>query len=140
MWLFSVRTHECDMQLLCLISFLTPLQRRNIGILSQQKKWPRMQSITVQVRLFAAHRDIVGRESLTMQVPYGTTLGDIWQRLVDEYPRLGGYTGHMLYAVNEQYSDPIVSLSNGDYVAFIPPVSGGRDMDLAPTRNRQRGY
>jgi molybdopterin converting factor subunit 1 len=84
-----------------------------------------MRSITVNVRLFAAHRDIVGHDSLTLQVPHGTTLGDVWQRLVNDYPRLEGYSGRIMCALNEQYSDPIVALSHGDHIAFIPPVSGG---------------
>jgi molybdopterin converting factor subunit 1 len=85
-----------------------------------------MQFISVEVRFFAAHRDIVGSDTLTLKVARGTTLGDVWKKLIDDYPRLAAYTGSIMCAINEQFSDPIVTLNNGDHIAFIPPVSGGR--------------
>lgn len=81
--------------------------------------------ITVHVRLFAAHRDIVGRPELRLEQQEGTTVGAVWEWLVANYPRLAGYTGRLLYAVNQQFADPSSVLRDGDEVAFIPPVSGG---------------
>lgn len=81
--------------------------------------------ITVQVRFFAGHRDIVGRPEQTFRLERGTTVGDLWARLVAEHPRLGGYTGRLLFAVNQQFAEPATALGDGDEVAFIPPVSGG---------------
>jgi molybdopterin synthase catalytic subunit len=83
--------------------------------------------ICVQVRFFAGQRDIVGQPDITLEVAPGTTIGDLWERLVQEYPRLAGYSGRLLYALNQQYSDPSAPLSDGDEIAFIPPVSGGTD-------------
>lgn len=81
--------------------------------------------ITVHIRLFAGHRDIVGRTELEMQLEPGATVGDAWGRLVADYPRLAGYTGRLLYAVNQEFSQPATPLHDGDELAFIPPVSGG---------------
>jgi molybdopterin synthase catalytic subunit len=83
--------------------------------------------IRVQVRFFAGQRDIVGQPDITLAVEPGTTIGGLWEHLVQEYPRLAGYTGRLLYALNQQYSDLSAPLSDGDEVAFIPPVSGGAD-------------
>ncbi|ABY35087.1 MAG TPA: molybdopterin converting factor subunit 1 [Chloroflexus aurantiacus] len=82
--------------------------------------------ITVTVRFFAGHRDIVGRSEASYTLAEGTTLGQLWEQLTAEYPRLTGYTGRLLFAVNQQFAQPTTVLANGDEVAFIPPVSGGR--------------
>jgi molybdopterin synthase catalytic subunit len=82
-------------------------------------------TITVQVRLFAGQRDIVGQPVRTLQLPHGATVAVAWQHLVRDYPRLSGYTGRVMNAVNHEYSDPDAVLHDGDELAFIPPVSGG---------------
>lgn len=81
--------------------------------------------ITVTVRFFAGHRDIVGRATAQYTVATGTTVGQLWEQLVADYPRLAGYTGRLLFAVNQQFGQPATVLADGDEVAFIPPVSGG---------------
>ena len=82
--------------------------------------------MTVIVRLFAGQRDIVGAGELQMQVAPGATVGSVWEQLLTTYPRLAGYTGRMLYAVNQEFSTPETPLHDGDELAYIPPVSGGR--------------
>ncbi len=80
----------------------------------------------VTVRFFAGHRDIVGAGERQIELAPGATVGALWSQLVAEYPRLGGFTGRLLYAVNQQFATPDTTLQPGDEVAFIPPVSGGR--------------
>ncbi|NTU79890.1 MAG: molybdopterin converting factor subunit 1 [Chloroflexales bacterium] len=81
--------------------------------------------VTVRVRFFAGHRDIVGRSEAEFHLEEGATVGSLWERLVGDYPRLAGYTGRLLFAVNQEFAEPATTLSAGDEVAFIPPVSGG---------------
>ncbi|MEI7770474.1 MAG: molybdenum cofactor biosynthesis protein MoaE [Chloroflexales bacterium] len=81
--------------------------------------------ITIHVRFFAGHRDIVGRAAMDMQLEDGATLGGVWEQLTADYPRLAGYTGRLLYALNQEFAGPDSALSDGDEAAFIPPVSGG---------------
>ncbi|MBX0328766.1 molybdenum cofactor biosynthesis protein MoaE [Oscillochloris sp. ZM17-4] len=91
--------------------------------------------ITIHIRFFAGHRDIVGRSAQDMQIEAGATLGQVWERLTAEHPRLAGYTGRLLYAINQEFAGPGSPLADGDEVAFIPPVSGGApegDGDFAP--------
>jgi molybdopterin converting factor subunit 1 len=80
----------------------------------------------VTVRFFAGHRDIVGASERRFELAPGATVGALWAQLVAEYPRLSGFTGRLLYAVNQQFATPDTPLGPGDEVAFIPPVSGGR--------------
>lgn len=81
--------------------------------------------IRVRVRFFAGHRDIVGRSEQELTLEAGASVGAVWEGLVAAYPRLAGYTGRLLYAVNQEFAQPATVLADGDEVAFIPPVSGG---------------
>ncbi len=80
----------------------------------------------ITVRFFAFHRDIVGAPVLKLDVPPGTTLGQLWQRLCEQYPRLAPATRSIMFALNQSYVDPSTELHEGDEAAFIPPVSGGQ--------------
>ena len=79
----------------------------------------------VIIRYFAGHRDITGRAEEHLDLAPGATVGTLWEQLVARYPRLGGYSGRLLYAVNQEFSTLASELHEGDEVAFIPPVSGG---------------
>jgi molybdopterin converting factor subunit 1 len=79
----------------------------------------------VIVRYFASHRDITGRAEERVDLTAGATVGALWEHLVAQYPRLGGYRGRLLYAVNQEFGALTTELCDGDEVAFIPPVSGG---------------
>jgi len=93
--------------------------------------------IQVRVRFFAGHRDIVGQPELTCALEPGATVESLWEQLVTDYPRLRGYTGRLLYAVNQEFSDYATTLQDGDEVAFIPPVSGGTHAGNADTSGTQ---
>lgn len=79
----------------------------------------------ITIRFFAGHRDIVGTTEMRLEIEPDTTVGAVWEELVARYPRLAGYHGRLLYAVNQEFSTPETLLKAGDEVAFIPPVSGG---------------
>ena len=79
----------------------------------------------ITVRLFARVRDIVGSAELTRNVAAGATIGTVWQLLVDEFPSLAEYERSISSALNADYARMDRPLSDGDEVAFLPPVSGG---------------
>ena len=74
----------------------------------------------VRVRLFAALRERAGAGSVELELPDGAAVGDVWPAL-----GLGDEPGGLLYALNRSYAERTASLSAGDEVALIPPVSGG---------------
>jgi MoaE-MoaD fusion protein len=76
--------------------------------------------VRVAVRLFAGLRERAGVGALELDLPDGATVGDVWPRL-----DLGDEPSGLLYALNRDYADRAVGLSEGDEVALIPPVSGG---------------
>lgn len=85
--------------------------------------------MNITVRFFALHRDIVGASKIVREVPQGTTLGQLWTRLCEEYPALAPATRSLMFARNQEYAAPGMELHDGDEVAFIPPVSGGEAIE-----------
>ena len=77
------------------------------------------------VRLFARLRDIAGAGELIREAPAGANVGAVWTSLVAEYPELSAYEKSISCAVNADYSRFTAAVSDGDEVAFLPPVSGG---------------
>ena len=80
----------------------------------------------VKVRLFATYREIIGQRQLTWTAKEGETLAGLVDSIIAKYPRLTGYREAMLLAVNASYALPETVLRDGDEVALMPPVSGGR--------------
>lgn len=81
--------------------------------------------ITIHMRYFASMREVLGRSSERLSLPAGTTAGAILERLVAEQPKLDRMRTIVMVMVNQSYASPETVLSDGDEVAFIPPVSGG---------------
>jgi molybdopterin converting factor subunit 1 len=77
------------------------------------------------VRLFARLRDITGAAALTRECAAGSTIGDVWRQLAGEYPDLAPYERSISSAVNADYARMSHEVSEGDDIAFLPPVSGG---------------
>ncbi len=79
----------------------------------------------VTVRLFGRLHDLAGATELERDVPAGATVGDAWRQLASEMPSLAAYSRSISAAVNADYARMTTPLSEGDEVAFLPPVSGG---------------
>lgn len=79
----------------------------------------------VTVKLFARLRELAGTGELTLDVPAGATVRDVWQMLVAAHPAAGAYETSMSSAVNLDYAKMTAPVADGDEVAFLPPVSGG---------------
>src|SRR5262245_17044702 len=79
----------------------------------------------VKVLFFATLKDIVGARQLHLDLPAGSTVNDLLNRLESIYPRVKDYRPVLLTAINEDYVDKNASINDGDEVAIFPPVSGG---------------
>ncbi|KWW20974.1 MULTISPECIES: molybdopterin converting factor subunit 1 [Peribacillus] len=76
----------------------------------------------INVLLFAQLRDESGKESISIE-GNGWSVDELKRKLKADY-QLGSLETAMT-AVNEEFADDDTILSDGDTVAFIPPVSGG---------------
>jgi molybdopterin converting factor subunit 1 len=79
----------------------------------------------VTVRLFARARDLVGADAVTVEVPMGSTVGDLRVRLAEVYPALKALLRHSALAVANEYANDSLPLTANAEVALLPPVSGG---------------
>lgn len=79
----------------------------------------------VTVKLFARLRDIAGTSEFARDVAPGSTIGTVWRDLAGEFPELANYERSISSALNADYAKMNQVLSDGDEVAFLPPVSGG---------------
>ncbi len=78
------------------------------------------------MRLFARLREQSGTETEALQVPPGANLGEVYDVLRRKHPALEADRKAVRGAINRELSDWSAIVSDGDEVAFIPPVSGGR--------------
>jgi molybdopterin converting factor subunit 1 len=81
-------------------------------------------TIGVHVRLFASYREAAGVNRLETTLPSGATVQRMLEQLAHQVPGLLQTRG--LVAVNHTYVQAETVLQDGDEVALIPPVSGGR--------------
>lgn len=81
--------------------------------------------VTVAVKLFAAYQEAYGVPELTLQLPPGTPVEVVRERLVAEHPELEQWRDLTRFGINLQFVEPDTILQDGDEVVLIPPVSGG---------------
>ena len=79
----------------------------------------------VTIRLFARLREMAGAGEVRRSLPDGASVRAAWDSLVNEFPEFDDYSKAVSCAVNEDYARMTTALSDGDEVAFLPPVSGG---------------
>ena len=79
----------------------------------------------VTIRLFARLREMAGGGEVRRTLADDANVRAAWDSLVGEFPEMDDYSKVVSCAVNEDYARMTTSLSDGDEVAFLPPVSGG---------------
>lgn len=83
----------------------------------------------VTIRLFARLRDLVGAGEIVRPVSPGDTVRTVWEALAKDFPPIAPYAASLSCAVNAEYARMTSPVSDGDEVAFLPPVSGGMTVD-----------
>jgi molybdopterin converting factor subunit 1 len=79
----------------------------------------------IKIFLFATLRDYVGAQSIELDIPNGTTVAELEEILVTQYPRLEKVRGLMMAAINRIYAADEQIIPADAEIAFFPPVSGG---------------
>ena len=79
----------------------------------------------VTILLFARLREIAGESVMVRNVPANSTARALWTGLLQDFPEFDAYTGSVSTASNDEYAQMGSIVSDGDEVAFLPPVSGG---------------
>ena len=79
----------------------------------------------VSVRLFARLKELAGADTMTVEVPDSATVAEVWQAAIATVPALVPHGRALSCAVNTTFARMTQKVSDGDDVAFLPPVSGG---------------
>ena len=82
-------------------------------------------AISVRVLFFASLADLMGERRRSLDLPVGSTIADALRDMAIDVPELAARAPHVSFAVNESFVSADASLSDGDELALIPPVSGG---------------
>lgn len=76
--------------------------------------------------LYFAHLpERTGTREETREVPDGAGVPELIALLESAHPKLAGALAACRVAINEEFARGYTRLSDGNTVAFIPPVSGG---------------
>lgn len=81
----------------------------------------------MKVLFFGPLKDIVGRSEDTLDMSAGATLDSIFAHYSSRFPRLSDLSDSVVLARNQEFRSRTEPVSEGDEVAFLPPVSGGRE-------------
>jgi molybdopterin converting factor subunit 1 len=79
----------------------------------------------IRLLLFALVRDSVGQSEVELDLPEGSTVGNLRHRFVELYPQTEVLLAGCAISVNQKYATDSTSLEEAHEVAIIPPVSGG---------------
>ena len=78
----------------------------------------------ISIRLFATARESIGRETLELDLPFGSTVDTMLQVLKEDFPQFASAPS-LFVSVNYEYAELDLQLQEFDEIALIPPVSGG---------------
>ncbi|HWJ28387.1 MAG TPA: molybdopterin converting factor subunit 1 [Flavisolibacter sp.] len=78
----------------------------------------------VKILAFGIIKEIFGERQIVLELANGTTINDLNQILINQFPALSKLNSLMV-AVNDEYAEDVVVINPGDEIALIPPVSGG---------------
>ncbi len=77
------------------------------------------------VLLFAQLAESIGSDRLTIELTDGATIEDALQELGSQHEIIASMRDSLAVAVDDRYCKRTTTLSDGDTLALIPPVSGG---------------
>lgn len=77
-----------------------------------------------KINLFGITKDIIGGSFIEIQMDCSADVQSVLNKLLANYPRLNDIKS-LLVAVNSEYAESSLILSENDEIALIPPVSGG---------------
>ncbi len=82
--------------------------------------------ITVRMLFFAHLQDVAGGQEQALTLPDGATVREAADALATRATGFENLLTHTRVAVNAEFADADTGLKDGDEVAWMPPMSGGR--------------
>ena len=79
----------------------------------------------MRVLFFGQLKDITGSSEDSPELGEGASLESVFEHYASRFPRLRDLRSSIVIARNHQFSVASTPVSDGDEIAFLPPVSGG---------------
>lgn len=81
--------------------------------------------MSIRVLFFASLADVVGKREFELDPQGLRDVGTVFSRFEEQYPTLKAHRPSVLFALNSEFARADAPVSDGDEIAFFPPVSGG---------------
>lgn len=82
-------------------------------------------TLPIRIKLFAVYQEVIGQSELQLQISPGTSVGQVLDRLLQQYPALERWRSQTRFGINQDFVEADRQVQAGDEVVFVPPVSGG---------------
>lgn len=82
--------------------------------------------IHLKILFFAKLKELTGSSQIKFDVKKGSTIQDLKNRLIEEYPQLQDYLPIMLISINQNFAFNTDVIPENAEIACFPPVSGGQ--------------
>jgi MoaD family protein len=79
----------------------------------------------LRVHFYSYFKDLTGCADIEEELPDGSTIEQLLQRLYGRFPKLAPMAGSTLVAVGVEYQNRHYQLKDGEEVSLFPPVQGG---------------
>ncbi|MCP5464660.1 MAG: MoaD/ThiS family protein [Deltaproteobacteria bacterium] len=82
--------------------------------------------MSIKILFFGELSESIKKSEITLEIPNSLSVGSLFTNLMKDYQSLGEkWQNHILYAVNHTQVKRDFIVTDGDEVAFMPPMSGG---------------
>jgi molybdopterin converting factor small subunit len=81
--------------------------------------------MTLRIVSFAGVRELIGAGQRTLEIGEGSSVGDAWNALAREFPKLRELERSIRLARNGALVEREAPLHEGDELALMPPFGGG---------------
>ena len=79
----------------------------------------------VRIKCFAWAREVTGEDEIELDIPEGGTVKELRESLGEKVPSFAPKMESIAVSVNQEFAGDSHSVSAGDELALIPPISGG---------------
>jgi molybdopterin converting factor small subunit len=82
-------------------------------------------AFVVRICFYSYFKELTGCQETSETLPEGSTLADLWDKIVARFPQLSTMRKSTLFAIGVDYQPLGTVLKAGDEVSLFPPVQGG---------------
>ena len=81
--------------------------------------------MNVRVQFCAQLRELTGVQDLDLELPQGTTVRELLEKIYMQQPALRAHDKSILVGAGLEFVDRNYKLNPGEEIAIMPPVQGG---------------